>query len=278
LLLAAFLAVPLSDAIRPAVFTNNGAVFFWAFMAAWMAMLVSFGRGVAAADVSGIATAAHAIFWMISAVLTALALWLPRVRVEISPAGVRVRETAPLWKRDRLFAVREVSVSAVVENEDTEGTHYTCSLILPNREAINLVQGGSRVKVAAERLRLISDLMNAERRAAPTYGYAKTVPGVTFINGASAAIETTLVDPATNFYRFNPDGAQTTAALGQYIKEKKGWSRIVVVAEDYSFPLCASVRPHGYLLRRRRQGAAQVLRAAGQQGLQRSHRAAPRQG
>jgi branched-chain amino acid transport system substrate-binding protein len=66
--------------------------------------------------------------------------------------------------------------------------------------------------------------------------YAKTVPGVTFINGSSAAIETTLVDPATNFYRFNPDGAQTTAALGQYIKEKKGWSRIVLVAEDYSFP------------------------------------------
>ena len=66
--------------------------------------------------------------------------------------------------------------------------------------------------------------------------YAKTVPGVTFINGSSAAIETTLVEPAPNFYRFNPDGAQTTAALGKYIKEQKGWSRIVIVAEDYSFP------------------------------------------
>ena len=66
--------------------------------------------------------------------------------------------------------------------------------------------------------------------------YAKTVPGVTFINGSSAAIETTLVEPAPNFFRFNPDGAQNTAALGKYIREKRGWSRIVIVAEDYSFP------------------------------------------
>ena len=65
--------------------------------------------------------------------------------------------------------------------------------------------------------------------------YAKTVPGVTFVNGSSAAVETTLVDPAPNFYRFNPDGAQLTAGLGRYIKETKGWNRIVVVADDYSF-------------------------------------------
>ncbi len=66
--------------------------------------------------------------------------------------------------------------------------------------------------------------------------YAKTVPGVTFLNGSSAAVETTLVTPAPNFYRFNPDGAQTTAGLGSYIKKTKGWDKIVIVAEDYSFP------------------------------------------
>ena len=66
--------------------------------------------------------------------------------------------------------------------------------------------------------------------------YAKTVPNVTFFNGSSAAIETTLVDPAPNFYRFNTDGAQWTAALGDYIRKTKGWSKIVVVSEDYSFP------------------------------------------
>src|ERR1700712_524309 len=66
--------------------------------------------------------------------------------------------------------------------------------------------------------------------------YAKTVPSVTFLNGSSAAVETTLVSPAPNFYRFNPDGAQTTAGLGSYIKKTKGWNKIVIVAEDYSFP------------------------------------------
>lgn len=66
--------------------------------------------------------------------------------------------------------------------------------------------------------------------------YAKTVPGVTFFNGSSGAIETTLVNPAPNFYRFNTEGAQWTAALGNYIQKTKGWKRIAVVSEDYSFP------------------------------------------
>ena len=66
--------------------------------------------------------------------------------------------------------------------------------------------------------------------------YAKTAPTVTFFNGSSAAIETTLVDPAPNFYRFNTDGAQWTAALGSYVSQVKGWKKIVLVSEDYSFP------------------------------------------
>lgn len=66
--------------------------------------------------------------------------------------------------------------------------------------------------------------------------YAKTVPDVTFINGSSGAIEATLVNPAPNFYRFNTEGAQWTAALGDYIKTTKGWNRIALVSEDYSFP------------------------------------------
>lgn len=66
--------------------------------------------------------------------------------------------------------------------------------------------------------------------------YAKEQPGTTFLNGGSAAIETTLVDPAENFYRFNTDGAQWTAPLGEYLVEERGWDNIVIVSEDYSFP------------------------------------------
>jgi branched-chain amino acid transport system substrate-binding protein len=65
--------------------------------------------------------------------------------------------------------------------------------------------------------------------------YAKTQPQVTFINGTSAAQDTTLRDPAANFYRFTTDGAQWQAGLGEYAFGK-GYKKIVTVAEDYSFP------------------------------------------
>ena len=44
--------------------------------------------------------------------------------------------------------------------------------------------------------------------------YAKTQPGVIFINGASAAQGATLQDPAPNFFRFYTDGAQWIVGLG----------------------------------------------------------------
>ncbi len=65
--------------------------------------------------------------------------------------------------------------------------------------------------------------------------YAKTVPDKTIINGISGALETTWVDPAENFFRFNLDGAQWGAGLGTYVVEEKGWRRVATVAADYSF-------------------------------------------
>ncbi|MBX6340910.1 MAG: ABC transporter substrate-binding protein [Thermomicrobiaceae bacterium] len=66
--------------------------------------------------------------------------------------------------------------------------------------------------------------------------YAKTVPDKTFINGSSAAQDTTLRDPAPNFFRFSTDGAQWMAGLGTYVYNEKGYKRMAVLAEDYSFP------------------------------------------
>ncbi len=65
--------------------------------------------------------------------------------------------------------------------------------------------------------------------------YAKGQPSVTFVNGSSAAQETTVVDPAPNFYRFSTDGAQWQVGLGTYAYEK-GYKNVAVVAEDYAFP------------------------------------------
>jgi branched-chain amino acid transport system substrate-binding protein len=66
--------------------------------------------------------------------------------------------------------------------------------------------------------------------------YAKTQPNVTFLNGTSAAQDTTLRDPAPNFFRFTTDGAQWMAGLGEYAYKDKGYRTVVTVAEDYSFP------------------------------------------
>jgi len=66
--------------------------------------------------------------------------------------------------------------------------------------------------------------------------YAKTQPGVTFLNGASAAQDTTLRDPAPNFFRFSTDGAQWMTGLGNYVFNDKGYKSVAVAAEDYSFP------------------------------------------
>ena len=66
--------------------------------------------------------------------------------------------------------------------------------------------------------------------------FAKSVPEVTFINGASAAQDTTLRAPAENFFRFNPDSMQWIGGLGRYAYEEKDIHTIVTVSEDYSLP------------------------------------------
>lgn len=65
--------------------------------------------------------------------------------------------------------------------------------------------------------------------------YSKTQPQVTFINGASGAQATTLVNPSPNFFRFNTEGAQWMAGLGKAAMDK-GYKRVMVIAEDYAFP------------------------------------------
>jgi branched-chain amino acid transport system substrate-binding protein len=66
--------------------------------------------------------------------------------------------------------------------------------------------------------------------------YSKTQTGVTFINGGSGAQATTLVNPSENFFRFNLEGAQWMVGLGDYAFKTKGYKKVALIAEDYSFP------------------------------------------
>src|ERR1700751_2068065 len=80
---------------------------------------------------------------------------------------------------------------------------------------------------------LISPLSGDEGIAVKNF--AKTHPELTFINAASGAQETTYVDPAPNFFRYNMDGAQWQVGLGKYAYDTKGYRKIATVGEDYSF-------------------------------------------
>ena len=110
---------------------------------------------------------------------------------------------------------------------------------------IELIKGSSNanpdIAVAAARklveqdkvLFLVGPLSGSEGIAIKDY--AKGQLQTTFVNGASAAQETTLNSPAPNFFRFSTDGAQWQVGLGGY-SYKKGYKKVVIVAEDYSFP------------------------------------------
>ena len=65
--------------------------------------------------------------------------------------------------------------------------------------------------------------------------YSKTQPNITFINGSSGAQGATLTSPSPNFFRFNTEGAQWMVGLGKAALGK-GYKRVMVIAEDYSFP------------------------------------------
>lgn len=66
--------------------------------------------------------------------------------------------------------------------------------------------------------------------------YSRSQPAVTFVNGGSGAQATTLVNPSPNFFRFNTEGAQWMVGLGDYAFSDKGYKRMALISEDYSFP------------------------------------------
>ncbi|AYF97309.1 ABC transporter substrate-binding protein [Protaetiibacter intestinalis] len=65
--------------------------------------------------------------------------------------------------------------------------------------------------------------------------YALTVPEVTFVNGAASPVGMTL-EGAENFFRFHGDSAMWMGGVGTYAHDEKGYEKIYLLAEDYSFP------------------------------------------
>lgn len=66
--------------------------------------------------------------------------------------------------------------------------------------------------------------------------YARSRPDKAFVNGNSAAQDTTLRNPAPNFFRFSTDGVQWMAGLGRYAYDTLHYRNVATLAEDYSYP------------------------------------------
>jgi branched-chain amino acid transport system substrate-binding protein len=114
-------------------------------------------------------------------------------------------------------------------------------------KSINIVGYGcsdDTADKAIEETRRLMEQLDADILIGPLSGdegiavanYAKEHPDKTFLNGTSGAQDTTLKVRAPNFFRFNSDGAQWSAGLGDYAYNKLGWKNAVIIGDDYSFP------------------------------------------
>src|SRR5690242_6084140 len=103
--------------------------------------------------------------------------------------------------------------------------------------------GNAKPDVAIKETRRLMEQLNADVMIGPLSGdesiavanYAKQHPDNTFVDGSAGAQDTTLKVQAPNFFRFNGDGAQWNAGLGDIAFNQLGWKKAAVVADDYSF-------------------------------------------
>lgn len=65
--------------------------------------------------------------------------------------------------------------------------------------------------------------------------YAKAHRNKTFVNGTAGAWDTTAVVKAPNFFRFNGDGIQWNAGIGDLAVKRLKWKNAAIILDDYSF-------------------------------------------
>jgi ABC-type branched-subunit amino acid transport system substrate-binding protein len=130
--------------------------------------------------------------------------------------------------------VRGVQIAAKQAGNKLAGREIEL-IIVPTDASPDSALRAARKLVEQDKVQIIIGPLSGSEGIA-LRDYSKTVPNVTIVNGSSGALEATYVNPSPNFFRFNSDGAMWMAGLGEYVFKDKGFKKVAVIAEDYSFP------------------------------------------
>ena len=131
-----------------------------------------------------------------------------------------------------------------VELDDTALDGFTGATVAGRRvELVGIGCGDDTADRAIQEIRTLVEQDGANVVIGPLSGdegiaianYALDHPEVTFINGISGAQDATLHVQAPNFFRFNGDGAQWNAGVGDILFNEGGWETAAVIADDYGF-------------------------------------------
>ena len=103
--------------------------------------------------------------------------------------------------------------------------------------------GNDTVPLAISETKRLMEQLGADILIGPLSGsesiaianYAKAHPTKTFVNGTAGAQETTLKVRAPNFFRFNGDGAQWNAGIGEIAYNKLHLRKVALIEDDYAF-------------------------------------------
>ena len=131
-------------------------------------------------------------------------------------------------------ALRGLEIAMRQANRKAGGREIEIITVATNASPDSAIRG-IRKLVEQDRVPLVIGPVSGSEGIA-IRDYSKTQPGITVINGTSAAMETTYVTPSENFFRFNTQGAQWMVGVGDYIYNEKKYRKIAALAEDYSFP------------------------------------------
>ena len=161
-----------------------------------------------------------------------LASWTPLASAQELRIGVLASLEGSLTPLGH-EALRGVRLALSEVNETVAGRKVVLFTAPTNATPDSAINGARRL-IEQDKVEIVIGPVSGSEGLAVVQ-FAKSNPGITFVNGTAAAPEATYREPATNFFRFNADGVMWQAGLGTYAYNDMKYRRVASLANDYSF-------------------------------------------